>query len=407
MSPVRIWLVAAVLGLALALGLGSVAVGQGAGILEGTVVNGTPGGPAVGAGLPVKLHVLQGDGELKVLETTTDVSGVFRFEGLDTDATLAYVPEVVYLEVPYRGDALGFGAGQTSLAATLPVYETSTDDSTIRLDSVHMIAESFGQVLRITEIHLFGNSGDRTYIGANGTGNISETLFIPLPENAVGLAFGEDTPADRFVEVEGGLLDTQPVPPGQEASLAFFSYHLPVSGETVPLERRFAYPVTALNVLVAQPGLNLQSSQLASMGPESFQGRQYQFYGVENLAVDAPLSMEFIPVDEADGGQAMGGAPSTAGESADSVPIMSQQGLLRWLGWGLALLAVVGAVVYALTTRRPATTPGARPNLSADPKARRLLLELAELEEAYAAGQVEEAAYERQRTDLYEAIKSL
>jgi hypothetical protein len=36
-----------------------------------------------------------------------------------------------------------------------------------------------------------------------------------------------------------------------------------------------------------------------------------------------------------------------------------------------------------------------------------LLSELSELEEAYAAGQVEEAVYERRRTDLYESIKSL
>lgn len=401
------WLVVVVLGLALALGLGPVALAQGTGTLEGAVVNGTAGGPAVGAGLPVTLHLLQGDSELKVLETTTDASGAFRFEGLDTDANLAYLPEVVYLEVPYRSDALRFGAGQTSLAATLTVYELSGDDSTIRLDSVHMIAESFGQVLRITEIHLFGNSGDRTYVGADSTGDKRATLFIPLPENAVGLAFGEDTPPDRFVEVEGGLMDTQPVPPGQEASLAFFSYHLPVSGETVPLERRFAYPVTTLNVLVAQPGLNLQSSQLTSMGPESFQGQQYQFYGTGDLAADAPLSMEFVPVAEAAGGQALESTPPTGADSAGSVPAKSSQGLLRWIGFGLAALAVVGAAVSALATRRPAPDAVAGPNLAADPKVRRLLLDLAELEEAYAAGQVEEAAYERQRADLYEAIKSL
>ena len=40
------------------------------------------------------------------------------------------------------------------------------------------------------------------------------------------------------MEVDGGLVDTEPVPPGSESSLVFFSYHLMVTGETVPLERR-------------------------------------------------------------------------------------------------------------------------------------------------------------------------
>ena len=295
-----------------------------------------------------------------MLETTTDAAGAFRFEGLDTDPALAYAPEVEYLQVPYRSDPLRFEAGQTSLAATLPVYETTTDDGTIRLDSVHMIAESFGQVLRITEIHLFGNSGDRTYVGADSSGVQSATLFIPLPADAVGLAFGQDTPPGRFVEVEGGLMDTQPVPPGQEASLAFFSYHLPVSGDTVPLERRFAYPVTTLNVLVAQPGLTLQSSQLAPMGTRVVPGPaipvlRYDRFGRGRTADDGIGT----------GGRGCrqpghGELSARRGASAASAPVDQPAGGLALARAGLALLAVGGAVVYAQTTRRSALGPVGR-----------------------------------------------
>jgi len=65
---------------------------QGEGVVEGLVLNGTPGGPEVGAGLPVTLRAFLGDAEMDALETTTAGDGSFRFEGLDTDPTLQYWP---------------------------------------------------------------------------------------------------------------------------------------------------------------------------------------------------------------------------------------------------------------------------------------------------------------------------
>lgn len=398
----------ALLGLAMILALAVAAHAQGPGILEGQVVNGTAGGPDIGAGIPVMLLVLQGDTKLDALETSTGADGSFRFEGLDTDASLEYWPEVVYLEVPYSGaEPYRFDGGETTLVTTITVYETTDDDSTIGLDSVHLIAESFGEMLRVSEIHLVGNSGDRTYIGRAAESGQSTTVSILLPENAVGVAFEQDTSGERFVEAEAGVLDTEPVPPGQETSLVFFSYHLPVTGETIPLERRFAYPVSTLSALVAQPDLTLRSDQLEARGPESFQGRQYEFYVSQDLASGAPLVMELVPQTDVTSAQS---TESTSAEGAESLPDVAaggNQGFLRWFGLGLVGLAVIGAVVYSLASRQPASGPASAPDLAADPKAQKLLAELADLEDAFEAGQVDEAAYERRRAEIYEMIKSL
>jgi hypothetical protein len=67
----------------------------------------------------------------------------------------------------------------------------------------------------------------------------------------------------------------------------------------------------------------------------------------------------------------------------------------------------VGAVVYSLATRRPSAAPALRRSLTSDPKARRLLADLADLESAFESGQVNQTTYERRRAELYEAIKSL
>jgi hypothetical protein len=401
------WLSLAVLALLALFVLAVTAQAQDAGVLEGQVVNGTAAGPKVGAGITVTLRVNQGDNEINSLETTTDANGRFRFDGLDTAATLAYWPEALYLGVPYPStEPYQFDAGQTVLEASLTVYETTDDDSAIRLDSVHVIAESFDQVLRISEIDFFGNGGDRTYIGRGG-----QTVYIPLPEEAVGLAFEEGTPGDRFVEGDTptGVMDTQPVLPGAGTSLAFFSYHLVSSGEAVPLQRSFAYPVVDLNVLVAQPGLKLQSDQLQAAGSRSFQGQQYEFYTAQDLAPDTPLVIEFVPVAGATSGQTALEAAAPGGQSVTGASAKGSQALLRWLGFALAGLAVLGAVVYPLAVRRTASArvPGSAPRLAANPKARPLLADLAALEEAFEAGQIDQETYERQRAEKYELLKAV
>jgi hypothetical protein len=399
---------AVLLGLGLLLGMALVATAQAqsGGVLEGQVVNGTAGAPEVGEGIPVVLHVYLGDSEMARLEAMTGSDGRFRFDDLDTDPNLEYWPEATYLDVPYTVSApLQFEDGQSSLSITLTVYETTSDDAAIGLSSVHSIVESFGEVLRITEIHLLSNTGDRAYIGGGEGQNQGATVLVPLPDTAVGLSFGDGTEEGRFVETEGGVMDTAPVPPGSETSMIFFSYHVPATGDTIRLERRFAYPVGNLNMLVAQPGLSLRSEQLQSMGLQLFQDRQYELFVLENLEAGTPLTLEFIQVADASAGGIPGGSPSDT-QGATGSP-RGNQGVLLWIGFGLAGLAIVGAIVYSTTSARPLAGAQARRNVASDPTAQRLLSELAELQEALEAGQVDEATYESQRTEIYGKLKSL
>jgi len=324
---------------------------QTTGAIAGRVVNGTAGGPAAGSGLAVVLHVTEGETELAPLQATTDGQGGFRFEALDTDPELAYWPEVTYLDVAYSSSqSYSFAEGKTELEAALTVYETTADDGSVRVDSVHMIAESFEQVLRISEVHVFGNVGDRSYVGQvnEASGGKRVSVFLPVPDNAVGLAFPDDATGERFVQVEGGIWDTQAVPPGADTSVVRFSYHLLVEGAPVPLVREFTYPVTTLNVLVVEPGLALRGDQLLAGEPVTFQDKNYDVYQAEGLGPDTPLSIALIPSAASESTT----LPSSAGTAAGALPAkQGQQEVLKWLGLGLAVLAAAGAVVYPLVTR--------------------------------------------------------
>lgn len=81
--------------------------------------------------------------------------------------------------------------------------------------------------------------------------------------------------------------------------------------------------------------------------------------------------------------------------------------MLLWIGFGLAGLAIVGAVVYSATMAQPTPAHRSGRSVGSDPRAQRMLSELAELEDALEAGLVDEATYESRRTEIYGKLKSL
>jgi len=379
---------------------------QDAGVFEGQVVNGTEGGEEIGAGIVVDLYLFSGSVEEQVLSTETDSEGRFRFEGLDTSADLQYWAEATYLDLSYGSeDLVQFAEGQTTLDVAITVYETTQDDSGVQLDLVHIFAESFGEVLRISETHLFGSTADRTYVGQEGAGGQLETVLVPVPADSVGFALGEGIAEDRFVSVSEGLVDTEPVRPGTLMSEVRFSYHLMVGTDPIILERPFAYPVASLAVLVAQPGLVLSTPQLESMGTQLIQDRQYEVFSGQGLGPGVPLELGFTSTADAVGGSDTSGMP--AGSVTSGGAAAGSQGVLLWLGVVLAAVAVAGVFVYTATIGRPSAHQQARPRLSANPSARKLLHQLADLEDALEAGEVDEASYERQRADITMELKSL
>jgi len=379
---------------------------QNAGVIEGQAINGTQAGSEIGAGIVVNLHRFDASTDELLLSTETGADGRFRFDGLDTTSTLEYWVEAIYLDVAYGGaDLLQFGEGQTTLETTVTVYETTEDDAGVQLDLVHIFAESFGEVLRISETQLFGSSEDRTYIGVENAEGQPETVFIPVPADAVGFALGEGIPEDRFTTVEGGLIDSEPVRPGTLMSEVRFSYHLMTGSKPVVLERSFAYPVTSLTVLVAQPGQLLASEQLESMGTQLIQDRQYEIFSGQTIAPNAPVAFEFTPIETVEGSIETGGMTAAQGTSGESA--VGDQFLLLRFGVVLALVAIAGVFVYAATVRRPAARRVVSdPGPTFDPKTRQMIASLADLEDAYEAGEVDEVTYVSRRMEIFKELGS-
>ncbi|MFN2220554.1 MAG: hypothetical protein ACK2UA_18235, partial [Anaerolineae bacterium] len=154
-----------------------------------------------------------------------------------------------------------------------------------------------------------------------------------------------------------------------------------------------------------QPGLLLASEQLESMGTQLIQDRQYEIFSGQTIAPNAPVAFEFTPIETVEGSIETGGMTAAQGTSGESA--VGDQFLLLRFGVVLALVAIAGVFVYAATVRRPAARRVVSdPGPTFDPKTRQMIASLADLEDAYEAGEVDEVTYVSRRMEIFKELGS-
>ncbi|HID63464.1 MAG TPA: carboxypeptidase regulatory-like domain-containing protein [Anaerolineae bacterium] len=358
------------------------------------MVNGTANGGSV-EGLAVTLRVFAGMEEQSPQTATTDAEGRFRFEGLSTEANHGYALLLNYQGVDYGSDLLTFSEGETTLSIPIQVYEPTESDEAISIERAHIFVDFQGNSLVVGEMYLFSNGSDRTYIGAEEVAEGRRgTLRLPLPAGAEGLAFESGELGQRFFETDEGFVDTWPLRPGQASGQLMFRYSLPYSPSGYDLVRDIPYPLKAVNVLVADVGVDVTSDQLTLEGSRGMQGQSYLNLSGQNLSKGERLTLHFS------------GSPSNALDSepvegGETVPVQTPQAgnqlTLRWAALGLAVLAVGFALGYPLLRRQPKVAAGKGVASDLERREQELLSALADLDDDFEAGQITEKVYKRER----------
>jgi len=316
------------------------------GVIEGQVVNGTADAGSM-EGLTVTLRVFVGMEEQPSQTATTDVEGQFRFEGLSAESNHAYTLHLDYRRVEYGSDLLTFSEGETTLSVSIKVYEPIESDEAISIEQAHIFVDFQEGDLLVSELYFFSNGSDRIYIGAEEVAEGRRgTLGLSLPTGAQGLAVEGEELGQRFFETDQGFVDTWFLPPGQSSGRLMFSYSLPYDPSGYDLVRDISYPLKALNVLVADVGVDVTSDQLIPQGTRGMEGQSYLNLSGQNLSKGERLTVHFSgspsskPVE---GGEAM---PAQTSQTSD-------QSLLRWVALGLVVLVVGFALGYPLFRRPP------------------------------------------------------
>lgn len=378
--------------------LRAAAVPAGAGRLSGRVTNGTTG--AAGAGLAVTLNAFDNFTELQSQQVVAGPDGAFAFEGLPTGSQYVYLLTTVYGDSTFGSEIVSFPAGEETLNVPLQVYETAATPGEITINLAQWFVDSHQGALLVGELYRITHDSDRVYSGGEEVApGKNAVLRFNLPPGATSLVLDGGEVGQRFVRTADGVVDTQPLLPGGTQIL--MRYLLPYSGSKAELTHSVNYPVERLNALVVD-GPKV-ATDLTSLGPQTVSDQQWNSFEGVNLAAGEQVSLKLSGLTRAE-------SPSASLPGASTAVVAHNSGLLFAVG-AVAFVGALG-VFAAYMLRRPAAPDNAEatPTTSlvssssqdasssdlADERSR-LLTSIARLDDQYAAGELDDAAYQTAR----------
>jgi hypothetical protein len=252
--------------------------------ISGRVLKGVERVPT--RGVPVSVHIVRGNEELPGRTMPTDASGSFRFEGLTEGQGLEYYVSTEYEEAFYtEGPIQAHGGVATQ---DLIVYEVAKNFDKVRVQDQHVIVERKEDGLHVTEILIFQNDASTAYLGVGVNHASPSGMRVGLPASVKDFkpGMGLDEPS---VHLQGReLTSLRPIPPGQRP--LSFTYTVPLSGR-MDLSHRLYFPTNQMTLLLDDPSLNVESTQLTSGGTREQGGKTYAMYRGSNLAVGSEVSV--------------------------------------------------------------------------------------------------------------------
>ncbi|MBZ0304613.1 MAG: c-type cytochrome [Anaerolineae bacterium] len=374
--------------------------------LTGNVVNGTEDG-TLPTDLTIRLRVV-------ALDASGQPSTVYDAEtalGEGSSFTFADVPRseraLASLETQYAG--LRQFAPQFAPASVegdtfeleFPVYETTTDSSVVTISYMEMLIDAVTMENASLTFHTFEitNTSDRVFMGSDG-----KTVQLRLPADVLSPevdALGNFE--GRFTVQQDGneflVTDTAPLFPGTTRIGATYGKEYDGSME---MSQTFSYPVLEAGIFVSQSrGLEVESDQLSPREAIDFNNNTYSGYGLSNITgLPACSTLTFRVSDGPNTARTL----DTAADEDEGKSFL-QENVTLILGLGVLLILAGGMFMfYDLQKTRLAAqqASGSRPI----PTTRKAIIaQIAELDAAYEAGEIDEKSYESEREELKAALR--
>ncbi len=353
-------------------------------VLTGQAINATLNEPA--GNIEVTLRVFDGNTEVETFSTQTASNGQYVFENLSDDPALLYLVDGQYQGITFSSIDFGrFDAGEAETTLNLNVYDTTGEAGAINVTQLHYIIAFTPETMNVLQIFVIANNGDRAYIG-DGNG---WTFPFALPEAAENVIFQNDPDGARFVQTTAGYADTRPIIPGRDGLSILATYDIAHANDTLTVEMPVPAQVAAVNLLMADQGVALDSEQLQFVETRQVQGETFSIFNGANLEKGDILTLRFSNIGQLN---------SAAGPGATAVTPAVDQNLLRWLMISLGGAAIIGVgVVYPLLRPRLARQP-LSVEVDLARRKQRLLLTVARLDEIFEAGELDETVYRKART---------
>ncbi len=275
------------------------------------VTQGTPGEPPIGV-IPVEVQLFHRGMLLDTIKTETDEHGVALIDQISIAMPVQPLVKVNF-------DKLDYQVGGGMLDAEHPrqdievVCFASTDvPPAWKISMRHLMAVPEAGGLRVTEMMVVENPGQRTWIGRKEGGPKLVTTSFPLPADAKDVQLGRGFHKwCCSTLINGSLVNHLPLMP--EASEMTYSYLMPAKNGVVALD--LTAPATVESTMVVLPSM-LHAETLTGL---SFGGEQSMGEGTVGVYMAAAMNagqkatMSIGGVPEMAPGSAM---PAATGPSA-------------------------------------------------------------------------------------------
>jgi hypothetical protein len=335
------------------------------GAIAGRVTNGSAGG-SVPANFPVQL--IGADETGIVLTRTATVQSDGRFEFADVPYTLRqqFAVTADYQSVAYFSNPVGFAVGGRQIDASFQIHEATDEANSIRVSNLQtFVIFQTPQQATIGQLYTFSNIGDRTFIPS-----ARSALTIRLPEGAQNVNVADGVEGQTYLRINDALADLRPVPPGVDTVQVVVSYQLPYAG-SLAFEQVQEYAVDEVLVLVGDATATVRGVAWEASGTQTVQGEPFQ--GFVRPALNAKETLTF--------------------------ELASANSLNNVLVGGGVLLVVMAGIGWAVWRARRGTP--------AEYQRERLLAQIAELDDALAAGKLSAEQHQRQRAKVKAELKQI
>ncbi len=380
------------------------------GSIVGAVTNGTTG-EALSEAI-VSLRAFTPDfQETLALTTTADIDGTFRFDVADVPPDWIYIASAPFSDLNFSSSADQLDRDSATLDLPITVFDKTSDPAGIHIAQLHIVLEFAEEFVQVSQLYIVNNNADAVFAGI--TGDPAQGVFeVALPEGAQNLQFlrtfgsmDSFIPATDFVQTARGWADPLPMRPGERASTMLVRYTLPYSSG-MSIAHPIFYTTATSTIILPDAGVSVANSPWVEQAPQTFgQGQTFLNYVGPGVPAGETITIR------------LEGRPRLITD-ASGVPVANRDQTTELLigGGALLLAAVAGVFLWRGWQKRSAAyddedewddEEDAAVVLPSSSEADALLRAIAELDDQFEAGAIEEAAYLIRRAELKDQLATL
>jgi len=334
----------------------------------GRISNRTQGGILI-PGLEVYLEKYVDQNLTEKVKTSTDRDGYFQFIGLSVSPQYSYRISLKYQGVDYSGHLFFFSPGENLKTMEIGVYDATDNPDKIKISMKHIFVDIEQNILRITEAMRLENTGNTTYRGS---------LHFSLPQGFENLQYERGLMSCCIEEKGNGFLESMPFYPGVKE--VTYSYQLKYNSSKYLFAPVIDYPTEDLDLMIRDLGVKLESKRLVFISSIDMGEKKFLRLSARGLTPKENVEVK------------ISGLP--LGPERYRIYVLIAAGLFILLGFTYPFLKKKGVYLkreeVALESEKGVVSP--ETNIS-----KKLFKEIAELDDRYAAGEIETEEYEKLR----------